>query len=95
MQLDYRHFVMKLERIAEIKPLPYQDHVVNYVKAYYIPEADLEQWVKLHEVGIKAQKFRVLKYVCPFSFHIKLIIGTFFFNISSTQFKTEMSTYFM
>ena len=52
MQLDYRHFVMKLERIAEIKPLPYQDHVVNYVKAYYIPEADLEQWVKLHEVGI-------------------------------------------
>ena len=78
MQLDYRHFVMKLERIAEIKPLPYQDHVVNYVKAYYIPEADLEQWVKLHEVGIKAQKFRVLKYVCPFSFHIKLIIGTFF-----------------
>ena len=49
---------MKLERIAEIKPLPYQDHVVNYVKAYYIPEADLEQWVKLHEVGIKAQKFK-------------------------------------
>ena len=86
---------MKLERIAEIKPLPYQDHVVNYVKAYYIPEADLEQWVKLHEVGIKAQKFRVLKYVCPFSFHIKLIIGTFFFNISSTQFKIDMSTYFM
>ena len=42
---------MKLERIAEIKPLPYQDHVVNYVKAYYIPEADLEQWVKVHEVG--------------------------------------------
>ena len=51
MQLDYRHFVMKLERIAEIKPLPYQDHVVNYVKAYYIPEADLEQWVKIHEVS--------------------------------------------
>ena len=50
MQLDYRHFVMKLERIAEIKPLPYQDLVVNYVKAYYIPEADLEQWVKVHEV---------------------------------------------
>ena len=87
MQLDYRHFVMKLERIAEIKPLPYQDHVVNYVKAYYIPEADLEQWVKLHEVGIKAQKFRVLKYVCPFSFHIKLIFGTFFFQylINSIQ----------
>ena len=51
MQLDYRHFVMKLERIAEIRPLPHQDYVVNYVKAYYIPEAELEQWVKLHTVN--------------------------------------------
>ena len=86
MQLDYRHFVMKLERIAEIKPLPYQDHVVNYVKAYYIPEADLEQWVKLHEVGIKAQKFRVLKYVCPF-FSYKTDYWNFFFQylINSIQ----------
>ena len=49
----------------------------DYVKAYYIPEADLEQWVKLHEVGIKAQKFRVL---------ILLIIGTFFqYLINSIQ----------
>ena len=52
MQLDFRHFVMKLERIAELKPLPYQDHVVNYVKAYYIPEAELEHWVKVHPVSI-------------------------------------------
>ena len=50
MQLDFRHFVMKLERIAEIKPLPYQDHVINYIKAYYIPEAELEPWVKIHTV---------------------------------------------
>ena len=57
MQLDYRHFVMKLERIAEIKPLPYQDLVVNYVKAYYIPEADLEQWVKVHEVKKKFMRY--------------------------------------
>lgn len=63
MQLDYRHFVMKLERIAEVKPLPYQDHVTNYVKAYYIPEADLEQWVKIHDV--RFPKFSVL-----FSFNI-------------------------
>ena len=61
MQLDYRHFVMKLERIAEIKPLPYQDHVVNYVKAYYIPEADLEQWVKIHEVFLSSFFHIILK----------------------------------
>ena len=50
MQLDFRHFVMKMERIAEIKPLPYQDFVANYVKAFYIPESELEQWVKQHPV---------------------------------------------
>jgi len=48
MQLDFRHFVMKMERIAEVKPLPYQDFVANYVKAFYIPESELEQWVKQH-----------------------------------------------
>ena len=50
MQLDFRHFVMKMERIAEIKPLAYQDFVANYVKAFYIPESELEQWVKQHPV---------------------------------------------
>ena len=50
MQLDYRQFAMKLERIADIRHLPYQDLVVNYIKAYYIPEAELEQWVNLHPV---------------------------------------------
>ena len=48
MQLDYRQFVMKLEKLSELKPLPYQDHVSKYVKAYYIPETDLEAWVKQH-----------------------------------------------
>ena len=48
MQLDYRQFVMKLEKLSEQKPLPYQDYVSKYVKAYYIPETDLEAWVKQH-----------------------------------------------
>jgi hypothetical protein len=33
-----------------VKPLPHQDLVANYVKAYYIPETELEDWVKLHTV---------------------------------------------
>ena len=53
MQLDFRHFVMKLERIAEIKPLPHQEYVATYVKAFYIPEAELEDWVKVHTVSFK------------------------------------------
>ncbi|XP_059085290.1 syndetin-like isoform X2 [Tigriopus californicus] len=48
MQLDYRQFLLKLENLSDLKPLPYQDYVSNYVKAYYIPESDLEAWVKQH-----------------------------------------------
>jgi len=48
MQLDYRQFAMKLEAICGIKPLPHQELVTHYVKAFYIPEAELENWVKYH-----------------------------------------------
>lgn len=48
MQLDYRQFVIKLEKISHVKPVPYQDFVSNYIKAYYIPEAELETWVQQH-----------------------------------------------
>jgi hypothetical protein len=51
MQLDYRQFVLKLEKMGRDdlpKPVPYQDYVGQYVKAYYIPEGDLEGWVKQH-----------------------------------------------
>ena len=44
---------MKLEKISEQKPLPHQEYVAQYVKAYYIPESDLENWVKYHTVSIK------------------------------------------
>jgi len=48
MQLDYRQFAMKMELISAVKPLPHQDLVTQYIKAFYIPEADLENWVKYH-----------------------------------------------
>ena len=50
MQLDYRQFLLKLENISSdvTKPVPYQDYVGQYVKAYYIPESELESWVKDH-----------------------------------------------
>ena len=50
MQLDFRQFVLKLEAISDVKLLPHQDLVVGYVKAYYIPETELEDWVKKHTV---------------------------------------------
>ena len=50
MQLDYRQFLLKLETISAdvTRPVPYQDYVGQYVKAYYIPESELEGWVKDH-----------------------------------------------
>ena len=47
---------MKLEKISEQKPLPHQEYVAQYVKAYYIPEIDLENWVKYHNVSIWSKK---------------------------------------
>jgi len=49
MQLDYRQFVIKLEKLSELKPVPYQQFVSNYIKAYYIPETELGQWVEEHQ----------------------------------------------
>ena len=49
MQLDYRQFVIKLEKLSGLKPVPYQQFVSTYIKAYYIPEADLGQWVEEHQ----------------------------------------------
>ena len=77
MQLDFRHFVMKMERIAEIKPLAYQDFVANYVKAFYIPESELEQWVKQHPVtnlpSKEPKKFSDFLFVLFSGVHFKAI----------------------
>jgi len=48
MQLDYRQFVIKYEKLCGLKPVPYQQFVSTYIKAYYIPESELGQWVEEH-----------------------------------------------
>ncbi len=86
MQLDYRQFLVKLEKMTEQKPVPYQvlveddcltialractlkpstflqDYVDSYVKAYYIPEMDLEAWVSQHN---KVRKVPWLFFLMP------------------------------
>ncbi|CAK1550197.1 unnamed protein product [Leptosia nina] len=46
MQLDYRQLFVKLEKISGLKPIPYQDYVDRYVKAYYLPRNELEEFVR-------------------------------------------------
>ncbi|XP_033120612.1 syndetin-like [Anneissia japonica] len=48
MQLDYQQFLMKLEQLTDIKPIPAKEFVETYIKAFYLSEADMECWVKEH-----------------------------------------------
>ena len=48
MQLDYRQFILKMEKLTDIRPIPCQEFVTAYIKAFYIPESELETWVEVH-----------------------------------------------
>nr|CAB3228148.1 coiled-coil domain-containing protein 132 [Phallusia mammillata] len=48
MQLDYQQFLMKLEKLTNIRPIPNREFVEAYIKAYYLTESDLESWMKCH-----------------------------------------------
>uniref|UniRef100_A0A3P8YYK3 VPS50 EARP/GARPII complex subunit n=1 Tax=Esox lucius TaxID=8010 RepID=A0A3P8YYK3_ESOLU len=48
MQLDFQQFLMKLERLTDIRPIPDKEFVETYVKAYYLTENDMEQFIKNH-----------------------------------------------
>ncbi|KAK4316854.1 hypothetical protein Pmani_012030 [Petrolisthes manimaculis] len=46
MQLDYQQFLMKLECLTWVRPLPDKPLVEGFIKAYYYPESKLEEWVR-------------------------------------------------
>lgn len=50
MQLDFTQFLSKFEKISSMRPIPHKEYVENYVKAYYLPESELEKWIKEHKV---------------------------------------------
>ena len=50
MQLDFQQLVRKLETITVLRPIPERSFVENYIKAYYLPESALEQWIAEHTV---------------------------------------------
>lgn len=55
MQLDFTQFATKLERIAELRPIPGSEIVEQYVKAYYLPEPALETWIREHTVSVAVE----------------------------------------
>lgn len=50
MQLDFQQFLMKLEKLTDIRPIPDKEFVETYIKAYYLTENDMERWIKEHRV---------------------------------------------
>lgn len=50
MQLDFTQLLSKFEKISSLRPVPHKEYVENYVKAYYLPEFELEKWIKAHKV---------------------------------------------
>lgn len=48
MQLDFQQFLMKLEKLTDIRPIPDKEFVETYIKAYYLAENDMEGWIKEH-----------------------------------------------
>uniref|UniRef100_A0A8C0FMX7 VPS50 subunit of EARP/GARPII complex n=1 Tax=Bubo bubo TaxID=30461 RepID=A0A8C0FMX7_BUBBB len=48
MQLDFQQFLMKLEKLTDIRPIPDKEFVETYIKAYYLTENDMEHWIKEH-----------------------------------------------
>uniref|UniRef100_A0A158R3U5 Vps54_N domain-containing protein n=1 Tax=Syphacia muris TaxID=451379 RepID=A0A158R3U5_9BILA len=48
MQLDLQQLIMKIEQLTHLQSIPHKDYVENYVKAYYLSENSLEQWILQH-----------------------------------------------
>lgn len=49
MQLDFQQFLTKLEKFVDIRPIPEREYVETYIKAYYLPEIQLEVWLQDHK----------------------------------------------
>lgn len=60
MQLDFQQFLMKLEKLTDIRPIPDKEFVETYIKAYYLTENDMERWIKEHRVRAGKQLIKFL-----------------------------------
>ena len=60
MQLDLRHFQVKVDGLTRLRPLPDASIVETFIKAYYLPESALEKWIQEQTVTITLTS--ILKY---------------------------------
>ncbi|KAK6054314.1 hypothetical protein COOONC_08180 [Cooperia oncophora] len=48
MQLDFQHLLLKLSNLRCGRPVPHTAFVEGYIKAFYLPENGLEEWISKH-----------------------------------------------
>ncbi|XP_031849318.1 vacuolar protein sorting 50 [Nomia melanderi] len=49
MQLDFTQLKSQFEALTSLRPMPHREYVELYIKAYYLPENILEEWIKEHK----------------------------------------------
>lgn len=49
MQLDFTQLTSKFESFTSLRPMPHKEYVELYIKAFYLTEDKLEEWVKEHK----------------------------------------------
>lgn len=64
MQLDFTQFLSKFEKISSLRPVPHKEYVENYVKAYYLPESELEKWIRDHSEYSSKHLFGLVSCAC-------------------------------
>ena len=50
MQLDFQQFIIQIEKLVNIRPIPEREFVDTYIKAFYMSEADIEPWLRDHRM---------------------------------------------
>merc|ERR1712071_520774 len=67
MQLDLRQLQLKMDGLTRLRPLPDASLVETYIKAYYLPESSLDEWVRHHTVPIHLFIIHRFKFQIPIS----------------------------
>ncbi|CAG9770249.1 unnamed protein product [Ceutorhynchus assimilis] len=64
MQLDFTQFLSKFEKISSLRPVPHKEYVENYVRAFYLPEMELEKWIREHKEYSSKHLFGLVSCAC-------------------------------
>ncbi|KAI6223637.1 Coiled-coil domain-containing protein [Aphelenchoides fujianensis] len=65
MLLDFQQLNHDIEAISDLKPVPHKAFVEDYVKAFYLPESCIEEWIRQHPEYSSSQLAALTSHVSP------------------------------